>query len=476
MDPAAAITRTERTPSFSGLIMLAFIAASFLLYLPVLDLSLLSDDHVAVWHASGFGGEWWNGFHRPLSELTLRMGCWLFGTGAIGHRAFNITVHGINAFLILVFFLRTAPFAERSRNITGAWMAALLFLVYPFHAESIIWIVGRGSSLATCFVLLALIVADNKWSARVRITVLALLFFAGSLTYESALLLPIMLLPLMWWRGSGPRRQVVWMAAALGFVFLVDLLLRSRRSGAMTNDYGADFFRQPLATYLTNVPKVIGRLFLPPDPDTSSQLLKFLLLLLLIGIVAVLMVRSQRRENTHGTPLKAMGWLLLVSCALPVLGSVSTQTSESDRFLYMPSAFLACVIAIAIMRLLQSAVRWIVFSVLVAGSLFFLRRNEQNWTMASDITRQVLADLRSLQGEGELGVTGLPDEHDGAFIFRHGFEEALLLQGFDTAQVRKLDGMTREKMNARWPHGTGVGHLKLHTGDTIALRMARWEP
>jgi hypothetical protein len=162
---------------------------------------------------------------------------------------------------------------------------------------------------------------------------------------------------------------------------------------------------------------------------------RFAALLFVMLVVIIVWARRARRSPGSMTPVEALLWSLLVSCVLPVLGGVSTRTGESDRFLYMPSVFLALLLAFALTKFRNRHLRNIGFVVLVAASVQFTWKGLLDWKAASERTAEVITGLPPTPAEGRLLVQGLPDNIGGAFVFRNGFAEALLLAGRDTARI-----------------------------------------
>src|SRR5690606_15126504 len=118
----------------------------------------------------------------------------------------------------------------------------------------------------------------------------------------------------------------------------------------------------------------------------------------------------------------------------PFVFGVSTNTSESDRLLYFPSAFLCSLLAFLLLHLLYGKkwMRWVVGAVLVYNILF-LEQNNQNWRHASDAVTSLLKTIKDNPLQGKIFVVNLPDQWDGAYLFRIGFKEALIVTGIDTS-------------------------------------------
>ena len=396
--------------------MVAFIGASFLFFWPTLAFTPFSDDHSALWNSGVRGIPWRNGFFRPLSDTTFRLGDLLWGTSMAGHRAINLIIHGANAFLLFALM-------ERWAGRRTALLSSVLFLLYPFHQESIVWLVGRESALGTSAVLLGLvIIGSGPWNS-LRAIMVASTLLLGTLCYESALLLIPMAL-LVAWSGVVPSwptwRQLLppLLLPAMGY-----LAFRTNSTGSLIGGYFKELVLGDDGPSFTVLPKVLGRLFLPPEPDNEVQLVRGAFLLILLTVVAL--VHRRFGSALSRRSLTLLGLLLLVACSVAFLAGVSTVTSESDRFLHLPSAILCAMVGSMLATIQRPVSRWLLFGALCALSYWQTRLNHANWMVASRKTHQCVEQLPPIPADGMLWVSGLPDSHDGAYIFRNGFPEAV---------------------------------------------------
>ncbi|MBX2974254.1 MAG: hypothetical protein KF797_14250, partial [Flavobacteriales bacterium] len=399
----------------------AFIACAFLLFWPVLHLTPFSDDHSALWNSGVRGIPWRNGFFRPLSDLSFRMGHLLWGTAVEGHRAFNVVLHGVNAFLLFVLMRQ---WADRRAGL----IAALLFLLYPFHQESIVWLVGRESALGTFAILLGLVIAGSSLRPPIKVGLMALVMLLGALCYESALLLLPLAVLVAWsrlipgWPGVRP------LLIALGGTALGWLLLRNGSTAGAHSDYLFGLLPGDLPGLLSRIPKVAVRLFFPPGSDKTVQLIRAVALGVVLIAVALAIGRAKGMVAMRGR-LVLLVLLTVFASGIAIAGGVSTVTSESDRFLHLPSAFLCSLAGVFLAQLRRPAIRWGAVALLASISFWQMRVGHANWKEASRITEQCMAALPSIPTEGRLWVGGLPDSFRGAFIFRNGFPEAVDLAG-----------------------------------------------
>ncbi len=425
-------------PFPSGAVLLTLVALALLLYAPVLGLSFFSDDFSVI-HRIGVQGDLGTGsFFRPLPDWTLYLNYLIAGPTPWAFRIVNVALLGVNAWL--VYHLGRNLFNDSARW-SPALIAALLFICYPFHSEPQLWIIGRSTAMATLFTLAALVTATSSTSSINKCIVVGLCGALGAMCYELALLLPLLIVPLMFAAPKGDRRTWWGLVLISSAVAGANLFLRSMLTGHVANAYGTSFFVHDIGTYFAMSAKVCSRLFLPPNEDARVQTICAAILLLLLVAIAFLVYHRTRGQAADQRSLLVLACLIGVACALGIVGGVSTRTSESDRFLYLPSAFLCLLIAFAFNDLRAWRWRTAATVTLITTWLFFLFGGQIKWILASKDIERIVAELPPTPPTGRLVVMGLPGDNQGAFMFRHGFREALLFAGRDTTRIIIRDSL-----------------------------------
>ncbi|MFN3876392.1 MAG: hypothetical protein ACK4L7_10830, partial [Flavobacteriales bacterium] len=160
----------------SWAVLLLVLLAAFVAHSGILGCTFFSDDFEVLWRLRTGEG---SSFFRPLADLSIRINLWLTGPEPRAFRVVNVALLGVNGWLV-------HRLARRVCGDAAALLAALLFIVYPFHLEPQAWIIGRGIALASAFTLGALVVATGDAPAAARTSVVALLVLLGALCYESA--------------------------------------------------------------------------------------------------------------------------------------------------------------------------------------------------------------------------------------------------------------------------------------------------
>jgi len=252
---AAASERFARHPLAA---LLAFVALSLVAYWRVLDGWFLSDDctlsfvvpdgesvawdHVLRVFASDWvdRGAWAEvRYYRPIVILTQALDATIWGTQPVGYHLTNVVLHGTNGFLL--HRLATGIGATG----TAAGFAAVVFVLFPWHGESVAWISGRTDVLCTTFQLTTLLLYIAARSARTArrhgcLLSASLATFALALgSKEPAIALPALIccvdliLPA---RDRSPRQHLIRTAVAwvaFGTAVLAYLWVRQRALGTV---------------------------------------------------------------------------------------------------------------------------------------------------------------------------------------------------------------------------------------------------
>ena len=124
--------------------------------------------------------------------------------------------------------------------------AGLLFLIYPFHNESIAWLSGRLSSMACLFALISLIITSEGKGKTTNI-MSALFFLLGLLCYESIIFLPAIILIIQWLKGRSVKNLFIQSGFWLLVIFFY-LFIRLSLSGEITGELWEQVIRQSFST------------------------------------------------------------------------------------------------------------------------------------------------------------------------------------------------------------------------------------
>lgn len=147
------------------------------------------------------------GYYRPMYTLSFMLDYHLWGLNTTGYHIFNITLHILNSLLLCFLFIRLGL------GVKIAYLAGILFALYPVNCEAVSLIAARVEPLAAFFSLLCFIFFVNgiyhphrvggvvnttpptRWGWGRANLFLSIIFFIMALsTKESVLILPFIAL------------------------------------------------------------------------------------------------------------------------------------------------------------------------------------------------------------------------------------------------------------------------------------------
>ena len=146
------------------------------------------------------------GNYHPLTILTLAFNYSLTTLDPSSYLLFNLLLHLLNCSLVFYFIWLIS-----GKNIFVASFTALLFAIHPMHVESVAWVSERKDTLYTCFFLISLIKywrylhTDKKFN----LWLCFLFFLLSLLSKPAAVVLPLVLLLLDYWKGRKMTRKVL---------------------------------------------------------------------------------------------------------------------------------------------------------------------------------------------------------------------------------------------------------------------------
>jgi 4-amino-4-deoxy-L-arabinose transferase-like glycosyltransferase len=368
-------------------------------------------------------------YFRPSVVLVYYLNYQLAGLDSWTYHLSVVLMNACNAWLVFLLGSRLSP----ARHPIVPALAGLLFLVFGGHAEAVTWIGGMADPLVTLCVLAALLLfLLSLDSARPRWLLIGswAAFAAALFSKESAAVFPGLALVLgVLSRPALPdratvRRIVIGLSVPV-LLLVTYFLLRKAVLGftfVMLEGLGTN-------TNLLEMTRIfVLRSFLPQGPLLSTVVNNKLDMWVLLPLVLILAWFVKRRDFR---PLALLG-LCFAGALAPVLPlSIAIATPESERLIYMASAF-ACLLVV---WFLDAALRrpWLVAAIVLvccAGHVAALQRINRNWQEAALVVQETLTTFaQTMREHGRVGsavyVLNVPDDVRGAYVFRRGFHEAL---------------------------------------------------
>ncbi len=412
-------------------------------------------------------------YFRPAVVFVYYVNYQLSGLSPWTYHLSVVLIHVVNAWLVFLLGRSMAP----GRGVLVPALAGGLFLVFGGHAEAVTWIGGMADPLVTLFLLVALLLFLRSLDSVRPVPLLVgtwLAFAAALLSKESAAaFLGLALVGAVLASPTWPDRQRVRRTIlALSVLVLVLVAYFALRRAVL----GFTFVNLEGLGTNTNLPDTarafVLRSFLPQG-SLLSLIWAHSLDVYLIAPVVLALVWVARRADYRPMLLLALWFGLAVAPVLPL--SISIATPETERLIYLPSAF-ACLLTVWLVDASLKR-RWLVVSVTVLFSLWHLRaldRTNRTWVTAAALTRSQTSSFGELMRQhGRPGqpvfVVNVADNVRGAFIWRRGFHEALRLTSPD--QVAAMAGTHVLSVYQVWDENAPVQVLRKNA-HTFEFRLA----
>jgi hypothetical protein len=286
-------------------------------------------------------------------------------------------------------------------------------------------------------------------------------------TYETSWLLPFWLLlwALLIPKNSGARKGLIAGGSLLLLLLLIYIPVRQQLTGEYLGTYEADDLVQGRYTSLVMKSiKLLYRTWLPP----MQQFTIFGILGTLIAMLHLLLAGIIIKKDLHN----GLWWLLLVcwlSAYLPFSSlGISVSGYESERYLYLPSAFGVAWFLLSIYLVLPGRPKWQIgiFLLLFLFHAGFLWKSGNDYKSASNLTAGLITTLQKSPAATTVIIENLPDNWKGIPLFRYGFVEALQWK-MGEERWKQVSVVSRKIFNGQMPM-----MITDSSNDTLRIRFS----
>lgn len=369
---------TEDSLRSKLIVFLLIMTAAMVVYFKTLSYGFMAtwDDSVYVLDnvsAHGFSWEhiktafssYYASNYAPLHIVSYMLDHALWGLNPSGYIAHNITLHGLNGFLLYLMLRRL------SLRLYPAILSALLFVLHPVQVESVVWISQRKTVLAMFFFLLSIHCYSYYRSSTGDVNrkqyALSLFFFLCSLLSKSVVVvLPAILF--LYDHCISRRNLLKSITDKLPFIVmtfiacLIALLSQSEEygQGGRSDFHGGGTW----STFLTMLPVFISyiRMVLVPSglsivyaPQIKSsvdgEVFFALVILCSLSAVGYRLYRSSKSAFFWYAAIPIM--ILPVSQVIPIV------TMMNDRYLYFPMLGVVACCGLLVQHFLDRIdIRW----------------------------------------------------------------------------------------------------------------------
>lgn len=347
-----------------------------------------------------YNGEPINDYYRPVALLMFAFEHSLHAGPAIGH-VVNVVIYALCVLVgyRLLLRLSASPFL--------AFLSALLFALHPLHTEVVANIKSRDELMATLLGFTAFLLAFKYTQTQTLKTLgyIAICALLALCSKESALVL-LILIPLAMLLRLSPRPQLLLVSASLSVAVISYLVVRQyilithnayhpELVGFTENQLVAA--PSKLVAFATSL-AVIFRYFMlllfpyPLSADYSFNSIPFysftdyqvyLALFIVLGLIllAVTIYRKQRDV----VPVLGVALLLLPILLLSNIFFV-TGTIMAERFMFVPVAGFAMLLAWMVINVPSVSRPWAVSAVLILLPIYTFATIHRNTAWASNLT------------------------------------------------------------------------------------------
>jgi hypothetical protein len=409
-------------PLASGFALWAcFVVAAFALYWPSLFIGLLSDDYVLIENATR-----WHIFDpasslfRPLPLLLWSL-LWTITNSPVVLHAFNVMLHGTNAYLMV---------RASEQSIPGYWSVAggVLFVVFPLSVEAVSWNAGVFDLLMTTLLLTSVVIARRYWPRPERLVraVLAVGLLSSLFAKETAVIGALFVgIAVLRPGGNVAPRALIRDLALLLTAAGIFGLWRFHMAGEAAPSVAVTRYILQKALFIP-----FGALNVPWHVELQRHVpllpIAFLTLVIVVLTSAILLSRPHhlgRVALAHSANV--------VVAIIPVITFLYVAADlGGSRYMYLPSvAWVMLLVAGCSSVTTRAARRMCAVVVMVVCVLcaYGVRWHVRIWSDAALVRDRVLAAAAALDsGCASLTLSGLPDSHRGVYLFRVGAREAFI--------------------------------------------------
>jgi hypothetical protein len=369
---------------------------------------------------------------RPLVVLMYYVCYKAFGFAPWSYHVATLVPHVLSTWLVYLVARRLGG----AGSDLWAFLAGLLFLAFSGHSEAVTWPAGVADPILTVCLLAALLCylraldpGRSPWWLAAMFASVAI----GSLAKELWVVFPGILVAhavtFGVWRDALTRRRAA--VAIGGLTGLVGgyLLVRHVVFGSVTGGYSGLGLSIEAGIFAQQARAFVVRCFAPamiwPAHAMSLRL----------DLVAWIAAAGFIAWGVRGRPARVLAFCALAMiCSLaPVLPlTISIATTESERFVYLPTAF-SCILLVWVCASTLRPWALAVIACLVAIAVHTIRLDVVNarWHASGTLTKNIVDSYADLvrehdpRGTTPVFLLNIPDNVSGAYVYRNGFVSAL---------------------------------------------------
>lgn len=362
---------------------------------------------------------------RPVGNFSLHLDYWLYKTNAVGYHFTNLLLHFVNSILVGIISFQLFKKFKIPSNKGLHYIVAVFFFIYPFHSETIFWIIGRSASMGALFFLASLFYFFKKENKIVYAALSILFYQIALLSYESSWLFPLTITLIYFFdkrNNFSSNKKNIYFTALAWLLLVVNIVVRIVFTGNVFNHYDTQAFASfDFKLLALNFLRLLFRTWLPPFYNIAY--FKMAVFVVVFVVAVVLFVLYKKKKLNIFFVLLTLLWLVSY---LPYLAlGIDTHGTEGERFLYMPSVFFCFWLMYVLSNIFSTKYFLYVSLLLIVLQLYFLKQTRTYYVKAGKITHQTVQQINLLSNKERIFIEHLPQYNKGAVVFRRGLNEAL---------------------------------------------------
>ncbi|HWP48244.1 MAG TPA: interleukin-like EMT inducer domain-containing protein [Candidatus Limnocylindrales bacterium] len=385
-------------------------------------------------------------YYRPVVRLSAFIDRQIWGFNPFGYHLTNLFLHLLSA-LVIYFWVKILLSSSHSGYI--AWVVSLLFVTHPVHTEAVTWLSGRVDVLCSFFYLLSVLLftrylhSPPSESLRFRIFLLSgsIGAFIGALmSKEMAITLPLVLFLIDWMIGEKPFLSKLKRLSPFFFILAVYLVLRFILLGGIggyLNPQGSVHLKW--GWFMVSILVWYARQLLFPFEAILPSHMNWIQYLLLFpySLSVYALFRMSR--------IAGLACLWIPVTLLPVMNIAA------ERFLYLPSVGFLLFLGLGLGQKRSTGDRpvtptkeklflrslylpgpgYLMIGILTLLNLFTTREKNERWHHAGEMVQEIQNQMKSLYPTlprgAHLFFLDLPDNYQGAYVYRNGIAGSMRL-------------------------------------------------
>ena len=352
-------------------------------------------------------------FFLPLTHIIQLIIFTFFGENSTVFHAFQLVVHIAVGWQI---YLLVKENCSREKTIFP-FLCGIIFLILPYHTESVIWLASIGYLLSLFFGLLSIRHYLNE-NYFLFYLFLALAIFSKEMGY----IVPLIIVLLDWYQFRVYRLKSK--AIPIGLIVIATLGIRFVVLGSLIGGYGNAIHLNTNLLTLLKVPCVYLLKYITFFRYSQSIILSLLVISLLIGISTPYIKQLIKLKSKR--PVVFI-FLLFIATLLPVINLETTSlfAIQSDRYGYFNAVIFAFSLSY-VLTYWKSNYAFLLSILLVTAFSTLTIQDTFKWKNASLLGQQYLSALSSLEiDNSSILIINAPDNYQGVYVLRNGIDDFL---------------------------------------------------